>query len=317
MTTEATRPSGEGAAGGATGPLAHDPISHVESQTETHAESQAEKARRLRALHEAPGAFVIPNPWDIGSARLLAATGFKALATSSAGYAFSRGVPDSAVGREQMLVHLAEIAAATDLPVSADLENGFGDAPETAAQTIRLAAGAGVVGGSIEDATGRADDPIYPFELAVERVRAAVEAARALPFPFTLTARAENHLHGRDDLRDTIRRLQAYEEAGADVLYAPGLRSREDIAAVVSALTRPVNVLMGLQGAVLSVAELEALGVKRISVGGSLARAAYGAFLRAAREMHDRGTFTYAADAVSHVEISELLSRAPRQTPAG
>lgn len=309
MTTEATRPSGEGAAGGATGPLAHDPISH--------AESQAEKAHRLRALHEAPGAFVIPNPWDIGSARLLAATGFKALATSSAGYAFSRGVPDSAVGREQMLVHLAEIAAATDLPVSADLENGFGDAPETAAQTIRLAAGAGVVGGSIEDATGRADDPIYPFELAVERVRAAVEAARALPFPFTLTARAENHLHGRDDLRDTIRRLQAYEEAGADVLYAPGLRSREDIAAVVSALTRPVNVLMGLQGAVLSVAELEALGVKRISVGGSLARAAYGAFLRAAREMHDRGTFTYAADAVSHVEISELLSRAPRETPAG
>lgn len=309
MTTEATRPSGEGAAGGATGPLAHDPISH--------AETQAEKARRLRALHEAPGAFVIPNPWDIGSARLLAATGFKALATSSAGYAFSRGVPDSAVGREQMLVHLAEIAAATDLPVSADLENGFGDAPETAAQTIRLAAGAGVVGGSIEDATGRADDPIYPFELAVERVRAAVEAARALPFPFTLTARAENHLHGRDDLRDTIRRLQAYEEAGADVLYAPGLRSREDIAAVVSALTRPVNVLMGLQGAVLSVAELEALGVKRISVGGSLARAAYGAFLRAAREMHDRGTFTYAADAVSHVEISELLSRAPRETPAG
>lgn len=313
MTTEATRPSGEGGAGGATGPLAHDPISHAESQAET----QAEKARRLRALHEAPGAFVIPNPWDIGSARLLAATGFKALATSSAGYAFSRGVPDSAVGREQMLVHLAEIAAATDLPVSADLENGFGDAPETAAQTIRLAAGAGVVGGSIEDATGRADDPIYPFELAVERVRAAVEAARALPFPFTLTARAENHLHGRDDLRDTIRRLQAYEEAGADVLYAPGLRSREDIAAVVSALTRPVNVLMGLQGAVLSVAELEALGVKRISVGGSLARAAYGAFLRAAREMHDRGTFTYAADAVSHVEISELLSRAPRETPAG
>lgn len=313
MTTEATRPSGEGAAGGATGPLAHDPISHAESQAET----QAAKARRLRALHEAPGAFVIPNPWDIGSARLLAATGFKALATSSAGYAFSRGVPDSAVGREQMLVHLAEIAAATDLPVSADLENGFGDAPETAAQTIRLAAGAGVVGGSIEDATGRADDPIYPFELAVERVRAAVKAARALPFPFTLTARAENHLHGRDDLRDTIRRLQAYEEAGADVLYAPGLRSREDIAAVVSALTRPVNVLMGLQGAVLSVAELEALGVKRISVGGSLARAAYGAFLRAAREMHDRGTFTYAADAVSHAEISELLSRAPRETPAG
>ncbi|WP_232833320.1 isocitrate lyase/PEP mutase family protein [Paraburkholderia kururiensis] len=303
MTTEATGPSEDGAASRPAHLSAHDSV------------TQAEKGRRLRALHEAPGAFVIPNPWDVGSARLLAVTGFKALATSSAGYAFSRGVPDSAVGRDPMLVHLAEIAAATDLPVSADLENGFGDAPETAAQTIRLAAGAGVVGGSIEDATGRADDPIYPFDLAVERVRAAVEAARALPFPFTLTARAENHLHGRDDLRDTIRRLQAYEEAGADVLYAPGLRSREDIATVVGALGRPVNVLMGLQGAVLSVAELEGLGVKRISVGGSLARAAYGAFLRAAREMHERGTFTYAADAVSHAEISALLSGAPREAP--
>lgn len=303
MTTEATGPSEDGAASRPAHLSAHDSV------------TQAEKGRRLRALHEAPGAFVIPNPWDVGSARLLAVTGFKALATSSAGYAFSRGVPDSAVGRDPMLVHLAEIAAATDLPVSADLENGFGDAPETAAQTIRLAAGAGVVGGSIEDATGRADDPIYPFDLAVERVRAAVEAARALPFPFTLTARAENHLHGRDDLRDTIRRLQAYEEAGADVLYAPGLRSREDIATVVGALGRPVNVLMGLQGAVLSVAELEGLGVKRISVGGSLARTAYGAFLRAAREMHERGTFTYAADAVSHGEISALLSGAPREAP--
>lgn len=313
MTIEATRPSKDGAAC----PLAHGSISQPISQPNSQPINQAEKAQHLRALHEAPGAFVIPNPWDIGSARLLAATGFKALATSSAGYAFSRGVPDSAVGRDQMLVHLAEIAAATDLPVSADLENGFGDSPEIAAQTIRLAAGAGVVGGSIEDATGRAEDPIYPIDLAVERVRAAVKAARALPFPFTLTARAENHLHGRDDLHDTIRRLQAYEAAGADVLYAPGLRSREEIAAVVGALTRPVNVLMGLQGAVLSFAELEALGVKRISVGGSLARAAYGAFLRAAREMHDRGTFTYAADAVSHAEISQLLSGALREAPGG
>uniref|UniRef100_E1TFS0 PEP phosphonomutase n=1 Tax=Burkholderia sp. (strain CCGE1003) TaxID=640512 RepID=E1TFS0_BURSG len=277
--------------------------------------TQAEKAEQFRALHSAPEAFVIPNPWDIGSARLLALAGFKALATSSAGYAFSRGLPDNAVGRAQMMVHLAEIAGATDLPVSADLENGFGDAPEDCAQTIRMAAQAGVVGGSIEDATGRADEPIYPFEAAVERVRAAVEAARALPFPFTLTARAENYLADRPDLDDTIRRLQAYEQAGADVLYAPGLRTREEIAAVVDALERPVNVLMGLQGVLLGFDELRAMGVRRVSVGGSLARAALGAFLRAAHEIRDQGTFNYTKDAASGNQLNQLFATAEQRWP--
>ncbi|MBW0450970.1 isocitrate lyase/phosphoenolpyruvate mutase family protein [bacterium M00.F.Ca.ET.228.01.1.1] len=277
--------------------------------------TQAEKAEQFRALHSAPEAFVIPNPWDIGSARLLALAGFKALATSSAGYAFSRGLPDNAVGRAQMMVHLAEIAGATDLPVSADLENGFGDAPEDCAQTIRMAAQAGVVGGSIEDATGRADEPIYPFQAAVERVRAAVEAARALPFPFTLTARAENYLADRPDLDDTIRRLQAYEQAGADVLYAPGLRTREEIAAVVDALDRPVNVLMGLQGVLLGFEELRAMGVRRVSVGGSLARAALGAFLRAAHEIRDQGTFNYTKDAASGNELNQLFATAEQRWP--
>ncbi|HLX00949.1 MAG TPA: isocitrate lyase/phosphoenolpyruvate mutase family protein [Trinickia sp.] len=278
--------------------------------TQSNQLSQNEKARAFRAYHEAPGAFIIPNPWDIGTARLLAQAGFKALATSSAGYAFSRGLPDSAVGREQMLVHLAEIAGATDLPVSADLENGFGDAPEDCAETIRLAAQAGVVGGSIEDATTRADDPIYAHEAAAERVRAAVEAARALPFPFTLTARCENYLWGRPDLGDTIRRLQAYQEAGADVLYAPGLKTREDIATLVRSVDRPVNVVMGLLGVRLSLDELAELGVKRVSVGGSLARAAFGAFLRAAREMSEHGTFGYADEAIPSKEINELFARA-------
>ncbi|AXE96364.1 MULTISPECIES: isocitrate lyase/PEP mutase family protein [Paraburkholderia] len=275
--------------------------------------TQSEKAQLFRSYHTAGEAFIIPNPWDIGSARLLALAGFKALATSSAGYAFSRGLPDNAIGRAQMMVHLGEIAGATALPVSADLENGFGDAPEDCAETIAQAAAAGVVGGSIEDATGRADEPVYPFEAAVERVRAAVVAARALPFPFTLTARSENYLVGRPDLDDTIRRLQAYQQAGADVLYAPGLKTREEIAAVVGALERPVNVLMGLQGVLLSFDELRALGVRRVSVGGSLARAALGAFLRAAHEMRDHGTFSYTKDAVSGNEINQLFSTAARK----
>ncbi|MEQ5842532.1 isocitrate lyase/phosphoenolpyruvate mutase family protein [Paraburkholderia acidicola] len=278
--------------------------------------SQAEKAQDFAALHQAAGAFVIPNPWDIGSARLLALAGFKALATSSAGYAFSRGLPDNAVGRDQMMVHLAEIVAATDLPVSADLENGFGDRPEDAAETIRRAAAAGVVGGSIEDSTGRPDDPLYAHDLAVERVRAAVEAARSLPFPFTLTARAENYLVGRPNLDDTIRRLHAYQEVGADVLYAPGLRTRDDIAAVTAALDRPVNVLMGLQGSLFSLDELAALGVKRVSVGGSLARAALGAFMRAAHEIRDHGTFGYSAEAANNQQVNELFATAARTWPA-
>lgn len=269
--------------------------------------TQAEKGRAFRALHERDHAFIIPNPWDIGTARILAHLGFEALATTSMGYAFSAGQRDNTVGRDGIMQHIAEIASATDLPVSADLENGFGDAPEVAAETIRLAAAAGVVGGSIEDATERSDDPIYETNQAIERVRAAVEAARSLPFTFTLTARAENYLHGRPDLKDTIARLQAYQEAGADVLYAPGLISKEDIAAIVSSVDRPVNVVMGLQGVQLSQAELSALGVRRISVGSALTRTALGAFLRAAREMREHGTFTFAKDAVKSGEMNAIF----------
>lgn len=269
--------------------------------------TQAEKGQLFRSLHERGGAFVIPNPWDVGTARLLAYLGFEALATTSAGYAFSVGQRDNTIGREKMMAHVATIVSATDLPVSADLENGFGDAPETVAETIRLAAQAGLVGGSIEDATNRPGDPLYAHSLAVERVRAAAEVAHALPFPFLLTARAENYLVGQPDLKETIKRLHAYQEAGADVLYAPGLTTRDDIAAVVRSVDRPVNVVMGLQGIQLSLTELTELGVKRVSVGSALARAALGAFLRAAREMQDHGTFTFADEAVSYREISALF----------
>ena len=271
------------------------------------ATTQETRARTFRALHERKDAFIIPNPWDQGTARLLAHLGFEALATTSMGYAFSLGRRDGALTRDQVIGHVADLAAATELPVSADLENGFGDDPEECAETIRRAAAAGAVGGSIEDATGRPDGPIYCMEHAVARVRAAVAAARALPFPFTLTARAENHLHGRPDLADTIARLQAYEEAGADVLYAPGLATRDDIAAVVRAVKRPVNALMGLRGVQLGQAELSALGVRRISVGSALTRAALGAFMRAAREMKERGTFTFAAEAAPSAEITAIF----------
>lgn len=269
--------------------------------------SQSEKATRFQALHERDRAFVIPNPWDVGTARLLARLRFEALATTSAGYAFSIGQRDGTVGREKMLEHVAAIVAATDLPVSADLENGFGDDPETVAETIRLAAAAGLAGASIEDATGRADEPIYRHELAVERIRAAAAVAKSLPFPFTLTARAENYLNGRPDLADTIRRLQAYQDAGAAVLYAPGVASREDIAAVVRSVDRPVSVLTGLSGMRLSVRELSELGVKRISVGSALSRAALGAFLRASREILDDGTFGFVDEAVPFRELSDLF----------
>jgi 2-methylisocitrate lyase-like PEP mutase family enzyme len=266
-----------------------------------------ERGKLFRALHQRDGAFIIPNPWDIGSARLLASLGFEALATTSMGYAFSQGQLDNTVDRQQTMAYASEIASATNLPVSADLENGFGDAPEIVAETIRMASETGIVGGSIEDATGRTDDPIYDLGLAKERIRAAVEAARALPFAFTFTARAENYLHGRADIKDTIRRLQAYQEAGADVLYAPGLATRDDIAAVVASLDRPVNIVMGLRGVQLSVAELASLGVKRISVGSALYRTAAGAFLGAAREMREQGTFTFAAKAASPKEIGTML----------
>jgi 2-methylisocitrate lyase-like PEP mutase family enzyme len=274
--------------------------------------TQADKGRRFQALHQGPGAFVIPNPWDVGSARLLAGMGFEALATTSAGYAFTLGLCDNEVGRDPMLAHVAELVAATGLPVSADLENGFGDEPEVVAETIRRAAAAGLVGGSIEDATGNPDQPIYSRELAVERVRAAAEVVRSLPYPFMLTARAENFLVGRKDLADTIARLQAYQDAGANVLYAPGLTTREEIKAVVGSVDLPVNVIMGLPGVRLGLDELSEIGVRRISVGSSFARAALGGFLRAAREVRDRGTFTYGDEAVGYKEVSDLLRAARR-----
>jgi 2-methylisocitrate lyase-like PEP mutase family enzyme len=270
--------------------------------------TQADKGRIFRSLHERDRAFIIPNPWDIGSARILEDMGFEALATTSMGYAFSVGKLDTKVGRDEMIRHIASIASATTLPVNADLENGYGDDPKTVAETIRLAAAAGVAGGSIEDATGRADDPIYERALAIDRVRAAVEAARALPFTFTLTARAENYLHGRPDLDDTIARLNAFADAGADVLYAPGLRTKEDIAAVVTSVDRPVNVLMGLQGVVLTLDELSAMGAKRISVGSALYRAALGAFLKAGHEMRQHGTFSFAADAANPRDVARIFA---------
>jgi 2-methylisocitrate lyase-like PEP mutase family enzyme len=268
--------------------------------------TQNDKAAAFRALHQT-GTFVIPNPWDIGTARLLAHLGFAALATTSAGFAFSRGQPDGAVTRKETMKHAREIVGATDLPVSADLENGFGDAPREAAETIRQAAAAGLVGGSIEDATGRKDDPIYEHARAVERVRAAVEAARRLPFPSPPTSRAEKFLWGRPDLADTIRRLQAFQEAGADVLYAPGLKTREEIATLIRAVDRPVNVLAGIPGA-LGVAELAEIGVRRISIGGSLARAALGAVLKAGHEMRESGSFGFAGTAPSGREINGLFA---------
>ena len=265
---------------------------------------QSAKAVCFQQLHQGNGCFVIPNPWDVGSARLLAGLGFKALATTSAGLALTLGRPDKQVAREVLMTHLAALSAATDLPISADLEAGFGDIPEAVAQTIRLAAEAGVVGGSIEDASGDPGAPLYERAHAVERIRAAVEAARSLPFPFMLTARAENHVVGRPDLADTIGRLQAYQEAGADVLYAPGLSRREDIATLLREVDRPVNVLLGVPGLTLDVAALAAMGVRRVSVGGSLARAAYGEFMRAATELRDHGTAVYTRTALSGRDLN-------------
>jgi 2-methylisocitrate lyase-like PEP mutase family enzyme len=281
--------------------------------------AQASRGERFRVLHARPGLFAIPNPWDAGSAKILALLGFEALATTSAGFAFSVGKPDAegALNRPDTLANARAIVDATSLPVSADLENGFGDDAEACAETIRLAAETGLVGGSIEDATGRADDPIYPLALSVERVAAAVQAARAQPFPFVLTARAENLIHGRPDLKDTIRRLEAFAAAGADVLYAPGLTSRDEIAAVVKAVApKPVNVVMGLSGPRFSLDELASLGVKRVSLGSSLARAAYGAFLEAAREIRDKGTFTFAARAAPYAALNDMFKRSSPETPS-
>lgn len=269
--------------------------------------TQAEKARAFRALHQRNHAFIIPNPWDPGTARLLAHLGFEALATTSAGFAFSVGKRDNTIGRDQMLAHASAIVSATDLPVSADLENGFGDSPDSVAETIHGAVAAGLAGCSIEDMSHDPDHSIYDLEHAVERIRAAAEAAHSVDFPFTLTARAENYLCGRPDLKDTIRRLHAFQEAGADVLYAPGLKTKEDIAAVVASVDRPVNVVMGLQGVQLTVAELSNIGVRRISVGSALSRAALGAFLRAANEMREHGTFSFADQAVSYRDLNAMF----------
>nr|WP_305123390.1 isocitrate lyase/phosphoenolpyruvate mutase family protein [Roseomonas sp. GC11] len=269
-------------------------------------QSLEKQVARFRALHAAPGAFLLPNPWDAGSARLLAGLGFPALATTSAGFAFSLGRRDGAAGREAILANARAIVAAVAVPVSADLENGFGPAPEDAALTLRLAAEAGLAGGSIEDASGDPARPIYDFHHAVERVAAAAETARALPF--VLTARAENFLHGRPDLDDTIRRLQAFAAAGAEVLYAPGLREIGQIRTLCAALAgHPVNVVMGLVGPVFTVAELAEAGVKRISLGGSLARTALGALHRAALELRDQGSFTFARDALTGAQVEAYM----------
>jgi 2-methylisocitrate lyase-like PEP mutase family enzyme len=269
--------------------------------------SQSDKATRFRALHQAPGAFVIPNPWDAGSARVLAALGFQALATSSGASAGVLGRRDGKVMRDEALAHARAIVDATDLPVSADLEKGFGDAPEAAAETIRLAAAVGLVGGSIEDATGDKDRPLYDIGRATERVAAAVKAARALPFPFTLTARTENFLRGNPSLDDTIKRLQAFEKAGADVLMAPGLPDLEAVRAVCAAVSKPVNVMAGIKGKSFTVAELAAAGVKRISLATSLYRMAMTGLIDAAREVKDKGTFGYLDRSVATPDLNAFM----------
>ncbi len=269
--------------------------------------SQSEKALRFRALHQGPGVFVIPNPWDAGSARILAGLGFRALATSSAASANTLGRRDGRVTRAEALAMARAIVAATDLPVAADLEKGFGDSPAAVAETIRLAAGAGLVGGSIEDAPGDKDKPVYDFSHAVERVAAAAQAARELRFPFTLTARTENFGRGKPDLDDTIRRLQAFEQAGADVLFAPGLPDLAAVRAVCAAVAKPVNFMVGIKGKSFTVAELAAAGVRRISLSTSLYRAAVTGLLAAAREVRDQGTFGYLDRTVTTAEFIDYM----------
>jgi 2-methylisocitrate lyase-like PEP mutase family enzyme len=269
--------------------------------------TQLEKAKTFRALHERPGAFIIPNPWDAGTARLLAAMGFEALATTSLGVANSLG--SATVSLAEILANCRAIAEATDLPVNADLENCGAHEPKAASNAIRLAAEVGCVGGSIEDMTGDRSNPIYDFTLAVERVQAAAEVARSLPFPFTLTARAENFLYGRTDLDDTIKRLQAFEAAGADVLYAPGLYDLATIKTVISAVKKPFNLVMGFADPTLTLPQLSAAGVKRISVGGAMARAALAAFLKCSHEMKDQGAFTFVREMVPMKDVREGFAK--------
>ena len=269
--------------------------------------TQNEKAIRFRKLHESPDTFIIPNPWDVGSARILEGLGFKALATSSAASAVALGQKDGELTRDQALAHAHSIVNATDLPVSADLEKGFGDAPEVVAETIRLAASVGLVGCTIEDATGNQARPLYDFELAVERIAAAAEAAHALPFPFMLTARAHNLLFQPASLDETIRRLQAYEKAGADVLFAPGLPDLEAVRAVCSAVSKPVNFMVGIKGKSFPVRDLAAAGVKRISLATSLYRAAMTGFLDAVNEVKEQGNFSFLNRCLTTAEINKLM----------
>ena len=269
--------------------------------------TQLEKANAFRALHERPGAFIIPNPWDAGTARILASMGFEALATTSLGVANTLG--SATVSLAEILDNCRVICEATDLPVNADLENCGADDPKTASHAIRLAAEAGCVGGSIEDKTTDVSNPIYDFTLAVERVQAAAEVARSLPFPFTLTARAENFLYGRKDVDDTIKRLQAFEAAGADVLYAPGLYDLATIKTVTSALKKPFNHVMGFADPTLTVPQLSEAGVKRISVGGAMARVALAAFVKCAREMKDQGAFTYVREMAQMKDVREAFAK--------
>jgi len=272
--------------------------------------TQSERARAFRTLHERPGIFVMPNPWDAGTAKLFASLGFEALATTSFGLANALGRVDGtlAVSREELIANCREIARATDLPVNADLENGYADDPEKAAEIIRMAAEAGIVGGSIEDATGRDDEPIYEFNLAVERVAAAAEVARSLPFPFTFTARAENFLHGRRDLDDTVKRLQAFAKAGADVLYAPGLRDLATIRQVAAAVPKPLNVVMSAADPDLTTQQLADAGVKRISIGGTLSRLAFAAVRDAALAMRE-GSYQWVRDAMPAKDLKAVFSR--------
>jgi 2-methylisocitrate lyase-like PEP mutase family enzyme len=268
---------------------------------------QNEKAARFRALHDGPGAFVIPNPWDIASARVLAGLGFQALATSSAASANALGRRDGGLSRDEALAHCRLIVDATELPVSADLERGFGDAPEVVAETVRLAAQAGLVGCTIEDSTGNPDSPLYDFGLAVERIAAAAQAARAVSFPFTLTARAHNFLYPDASLDETIRRLQAFERAGADVLFAPGLPDLAAVGAVCAAVSKPFNFMVGIKDKSFSVAQLAAVGVRRISLATSLYRAAMTGFLAAVREVKDAGEFGFLDGSVTTPELNALM----------
>ena len=269
--------------------------------------TQSEKAARFRACHERPGAFVIPNVWDGASACVMAGLEFEALATSSSACAATLGKLDGRITRDEALAHARAIVAASELPVSADLEQGFGDAPEAVAETIRRAAAAGLVGGSIEDATGDKARPLYPLPEAVERVKAAVAAARALDFPFTLTARAENYLRGNPSLEDTIARLQAFERAGADVLFAPGLPDLQSVKAVCAALTKPFNFMVGIKGKSFTVAELAGAGVKRISLATSLYRMAMTGLVDAAREVKDKGTFGYIDRSLATPDLNAFM----------